>query len=107
LWVGFSHGLELQQDDGFDDRVRAKEADLFAAKMDRNRNFALDPKPQVGQDALHGRTVDRFGKSRPELAIDLIESAQDTIGELFMEQCRPVLSFFRRHSALSANSAAT
>jgi hypothetical protein len=77
--------------------------------MDGNRNLSLNCESEIGQDAFHGWTIDRFGKAEAELPMDLIESAEAQIGELLVEERRPfgVLLFFPRHSALSANSAAT
>jgi hypothetical protein len=106
--VRSAHCFELQQDGGFNDHVRSKGADLLAPKMNRNRHLPFNAESQIGEDALHRGTVERFRKAKAELSVHLKEPAKDLVRDLSVKELglihRPIL--VPRHSALSAKSAA-
>ena len=79
-------GFGLDYEPPVDDHVESLPGEWLSSKMDQDRDLSLDPMALGNQVPFHRERVDVLAKSKPELRVDIKESADDGARKRLLEQ---------------------
>jgi hypothetical protein len=92
----------LEDELPINDHIECLPGKRLSSIVDHDRDFAIDPMALSDQLSFQSERVNVFPKSEPELAMNVIESADDGTRERLLEH-RPLA--FRTRTPLSVPSA--
>ena len=79
-------GFEFDDNDAADEQIDAVFADDLAAEVYGKRFFSLEGDGSVAERAFQRALVDRLAEAVAELAVHLVEGAEDFMAQVFVEE---------------------
>ncbi|HEV2388915.1 MAG TPA: hypothetical protein VGS20_16860 [Candidatus Acidoferrales bacterium] len=79
-----ARSLQFQENRSLDEHVRSELAERFPPKRHLHRHLTVRAETGLRQGDGHRPFVNRFEKAMPQLVVNLLENANDSLGQLPM-----------------------